>query len=46
MPDFIKVEYGATGASKATQVSENFAALQVIPRLTPDVMARIADAVR
>jgi aryl-alcohol dehydrogenase-like predicted oxidoreductase len=30
-----------TGASKASQVTENFKALDVIPRLTPEVMARI-----
>jgi voltage-dependent potassium channel beta subunit len=35
-----------TGASKPTQVAENFEALQVIPRLTPDVLARIDAAVQ
>jgi aryl-alcohol dehydrogenase-like predicted oxidoreductase len=30
-----------TGASRATQVVENMKALDVVPRLTPDVMARI-----
>ena len=30
-----------TGASKASQVTENFKALDVIPLLTPEVMARI-----
>jgi aryl-alcohol dehydrogenase-like predicted oxidoreductase len=34
-----------TGASRASQVSENFAALEVIPRLDADVLARIDDAV-
>jgi voltage-dependent potassium channel beta subunit len=34
-----------TGASRATQVVENFAALDVIDRLTPEVMARIDAAV-
>ncbi|MEO8394758.1 MAG: aldo/keto reductase, partial [Chloroflexota bacterium] len=31
-----------TGASKVEQVIENFGALDVVPKLTPDVMARIA----
>jgi len=35
-----------TGASKPTQVAENFEALHVIPRLTPDVLARIDAAVQ
>lgn len=35
-----------TGASKPTQVSENFAALAVIPQLTPDVLARIDAALQ
>ena len=30
-----------TGASRASQVTENMKALDVVPRLTPDVMARI-----
>ncbi len=30
-----------TGASRAAQVAENMRALEVVPRLTPDVMARI-----
>jgi voltage-dependent potassium channel beta subunit len=34
-----------TGASRASQVVENFAALEVLPLLTPDVMARIDAAV-
>lgn len=34
-----------TGASRAAQVVENFAALDVVPRLTPDVMGRLAEAV-
>ncbi|QQS26296.1 MAG: aldo/keto reductase [Actinomycetota bacterium] len=34
-----------TGASRASQVVENFAALDVIPLLTEDVMARIGEAV-
>lgn len=33
-----------TGASRTSQVLENFAALDVIPLLTPDVMALIDDA--
>jgi len=35
-----------TGASKAAQVAENFGALAVIPRLTPEVMDRVAAAIR
>jgi voltage-dependent potassium channel beta subunit len=35
-----------TGASRAAQVVENFAALDVIELLTPEVMERIAHAVR
>jgi voltage-dependent potassium channel beta subunit len=34
-----------TGASRASQVTENFAAIDVIPRLSPDVLARIDAAV-
>jgi voltage-dependent potassium channel beta subunit len=34
-----------TGASKAAQVDENFAALDVIPLLTPDVLAEIDAAI-
>lgn len=30
-----------TGASKVTQLTENLGALEVMPKLTPDVMARI-----
>jgi voltage-dependent potassium channel beta subunit len=35
-----------TGASRASQVVENFAALDVIPALTPDVLERIDAAVQ
>ncbi len=35
-----------TGASKASQVVENFAALDVIPALTPEVLERIDAAVK
>jgi voltage-dependent potassium channel beta subunit len=35
-----------TGASRAAQVVENFEALHVIPRLTPDVLARIESALQ
>ena len=34
-----------TGASRVSQVVENFAALEVVDRLTPEVLARIDDAV-
>jgi voltage-dependent potassium channel beta subunit len=34
-----------TGASRASQVAENFAAIDVLPLLTPEVMARIDQAV-
>ncbi len=34
-----------TGASRASQVTENFAALDVLPLLTPEVMTRIDAAV-
>ena len=34
-----------TGASRASQVTENFAALDVVPLLTPEVLARIDRAV-
>ena len=34
-----------TGASRASQVTENFAALDVLELLTPEVMARIDEAV-
>ncbi len=34
-----------TGASRASQVAENFAAIDVLPLLTPDVLARIEAAV-
>jgi aryl-alcohol dehydrogenase-like predicted oxidoreductase len=30
-----------TGASRASQITENLRALDVVARLTPDVMARI-----
>ncbi len=35
-----------TGASRASQVIENFAAIEVLPKLTPEVMARIDDVIR
>jgi aryl-alcohol dehydrogenase-like predicted oxidoreductase len=35
-----------TGASKASQVAENFGALSVISSLTPEVMERIAAAIK
>jgi voltage-dependent potassium channel beta subunit len=34
-----------TGASRPSQVVENFAAIDVLPLLTPEVMARIGEAV-
>jgi voltage-dependent potassium channel beta subunit len=34
-----------TGASRASQVVENFAAIDMLPMMTADVMARIAEAV-
>ena len=34
-----------TGASRPSQVTENFAAIDVLPLLTPDVLARISAAV-
>jgi len=34
-----------TGASRPSQVVENFAAIEVLPRITPDVLARINAAV-
>ncbi len=34
-----------TGASRASQVAENFAAIDVLPLLTPEVLARIEAAV-
>jgi len=34
-----------TGASRPSQVVENFAAIDVLPMLTPEVMARIEEAV-
>ncbi len=34
-----------TGASRASQVTENFAAVEVIPLLDADILARIDDAV-
>jgi aryl-alcohol dehydrogenase-like predicted oxidoreductase len=33
-----------TGASKISQLEENFKALDVVPMLTDDVMARIEEA--
>ena len=33
-----------TGASRPAQVVENMKALDVVPKLTPDVMARIESA--
>jgi aryl-alcohol dehydrogenase-like predicted oxidoreductase len=33
-----------TGASRASQVVENFAAIDVVPLLTADVMGRLAEA--
>ena len=35
-----------TGASRVEQVEENMGALDVLPRLTDDVMARIKQAAR
>jgi aryl-alcohol dehydrogenase-like predicted oxidoreductase len=35
-----------TGASRVEQVHENMGALDVLPRLTDDVMARIKEASR
>ena len=35
-----------TGASKPTQVAENFAALDVIPKVDDEVLARIDEAVK
>ncbi|MBL8046604.1 MAG: aldo/keto reductase [Anaerolineales bacterium] len=35
-----------TGASKASQVAENMKALAVVPQLTPEVMAKIEEAVK
>lgn len=35
-----------TGASRASQVVENFAAIDVLAKLTPDVMERIAGIIR
>ncbi|PJF24643.1 MAG: aldo/keto reductase, partial [Phototrophicales bacterium] len=35
-----------TGASKASQVVENFDALHVVPLLTDEVMARIEEVVQ
>ena len=34
-----------TGASRASQVTENFAALDVIPMLTDDVVEEITSAI-
>jgi len=34
-----------TGASRPSQVVENMRALDVVPKLTPDVMTRIDEAV-
>jgi aryl-alcohol dehydrogenase-like predicted oxidoreductase len=33
-----------TGATRVTQIHENLKALDVVPKLTPDVMARIEAA--
>ncbi len=35
-----------TGASRPSQVTENMQAIEVVPRLTPDVMAAIDEATR
>ena len=35
-----------TGASRASQVTENMQAIEIVPRLTPDVMAAIDEATR
>ncbi len=35
------VSTGITGASRAAQVSENMRALEVVPKLTPEVLAQI-----
>jgi aryl-alcohol dehydrogenase-like predicted oxidoreductase len=35
-----------TGASRAEQVHENMKALEVLPKLTPDVMAQIDSILR
>lgn len=35
-----------TGASKASQVTENMRALEMVPKLTPEVMAKIEEAVK
>jgi aryl-alcohol dehydrogenase-like predicted oxidoreductase len=35
-----------TGASRVEQVRQNMQALEVLPRLTPDVMARIEDILK
>jgi aryl-alcohol dehydrogenase-like predicted oxidoreductase len=34
-----------TGASRPSQVVENFGAIEVLPRLTPELLARIDVAV-
>jgi len=34
-----------TGASRASQVTDNFGAIDVLPMLTPDVLARIESAI-
>lgn len=34
-----------TGASRASQVTDNFGAIEVLPMLTPDVLARIESAI-
>jgi hypothetical protein len=35
-----------TGASRPSQVTENMQAIEIVPRLTPDVMAAIDEATR
>jgi aryl-alcohol dehydrogenase-like predicted oxidoreductase len=35
-----------TGASRASQVTENMRAIEIVPALTPDVMAAIDEATR
>ena len=35
-----------TGASRASQVTENMRAIEIVPKLTPDVMAAIDEVTR
>jgi aryl-alcohol dehydrogenase-like predicted oxidoreductase len=35
-----------TGASRAAQVTENMRAIEIVPKLTPEVMAAIDEATR